>query len=73
MARSIKQRGTKPRRLVTPQETLRRALASEYVINSGASSTVGGIPGIKDSQQAQKVVNRILERAGGNGQGPRTA
>jgi hypothetical protein len=73
MARSIKLRISNPRRIVTPQETLRRALASEYVINSGASSTVGRVPGIKDSQQANTVVNRILERAGGTSKGPRTA
>ncbi|MFF2318196.1 hypothetical protein ACFVTE_18250 [Arthrobacter sp. NPDC058097] len=74
MARSTKQLRTgKQRRSATPQETLRRALASEYVINSGASTTVGRVPGIKDSQQAKTVVDRILERAGGTSQGPRTA
>ena len=68
-----RQRAVKSRRSPNPQETLRRALSAEYVIDSGASSIVGRIPSIKDSKQANEVVERILLRAGGARRGPSTA
>lgn len=66
MTRIKQKRTVKSRRSADPQETLRRALSAEYVIESGASSIVGRIPEIKDSEQANATVERILQRAGGS-------
>lgn len=73
MTRTKQKRTVKSRPSADPQESLRRALSAEYVIESGASSIVGQIPEIKDSKQANATVERILQRAGGSRRSTSTA
>jgi hypothetical protein len=42
---------------------LRRAMNAEYVINTGASPTVGRIPGIKTVEQANEAAERAIRKA----------